>query len=281
MKRCAVVGHPIAHSVSPKIHQAFAADCHLELSYEKYDCPLDSFEKTVQAFFKAGGWGLNITLPFKERAFLLCDVLTPVAQRAEAVNTFWQKNGRIYGDNTDGIGFRRDLQQWLESVKPKSRDLGMNGKKILILGAGGAVRGILESLLDANPTQCIIANRTMAKALALKNAFPQIHCCPWSDLDGTYDVIINATSTSVTGEALLLPTTIFAAKPFCYDLAYDTTKDTSFVAEAKQHGCMARDGMGMLVEQAAESFYIWHGVRPSASCIQVLAEKSFHSFGRI
>lgn len=252
-KRFAVVGNPIAHSLSPIIHQSFAHQAMIELSYERVLGDVLFFEQQVSDFFTAQGKGLNITLPFKQRAFAMAQQRTPRCQVAGAANTLWMHNNKLQADNTDGIGLIRDL----------SRFIDLPGKHILILGTGGATRGIIHPLLDVNPALITIAGRTVSKAMALQNDFPQIQYASLDDsLSGKFDLIINATSASLEGKTVFLPPQVMSPRPICYDLAYQQKKATPFVDYARNLGCIAIDGIGMLVEQAAEAFFIWNGVMP-------------------
>lgn len=256
----AVMGNPISHSLSPIIHQLFAQQTGLTLTYEKIQIDLPQFEHQVTEFFAQGGRGLNITLPCKQRAFAMAVEITPRCREARAANTLWMQAGQLHADNTDGIGLLRDL----------NRHVSIKEKRILLLGAGGAARGVLGLLLAANPMQLTIANRTLANAQALQQDFPKIHPCTFADLENRhYDVVINATSASLAGENLTLPESLIATKPFCYDLVYSKEGPTAFVAWARSHGCAAVDGLGMLIEQAAEAFFIWHGVMPNTTVIKI------------
>lgn len=261
--RFAVMGNPIHHSLSPQIHQQFAAQTGLTLTYDKILVDLDQFEHQVKTFFEEGGQGLNITLPCKQKAFAMAQEVTPRAAQAKAANTLWMKLGKLCADNTDGIGLLRDIQ----------RHVTIAGKTILMLGAGGAARGVLGGLLDANPKSVTLANRTLATAKQLQMDFSKIHVCDWNDLSNhvqqqSYDVVINATSASLAKDQLDLPKQLLASKPFCYDLAYQKEGPTAFVAWVRSNGCEAMDGIGMLIEQAAESFFIWHGVMPDTKPIR-------------
>jgi shikimate dehydrogenase len=252
--RCAVVGNPVAHSLSPQIHQHFAAQAGLSLAYEKIQGDNQHFESQVWAFFNKGGRGLNITLPFKTRAFAMARVLTPRCALAKAANTLWMEAGLLHADNTDGIGLIRDLVRYID----------LTNKKILLLGAGGAARGVLGPLLAASIKELTLVNRTMEKAHALANDFPQIICCSLEELHKPFDAIINATSTGLTDDEVTLPLALLQKNTLCYDLAYSSGK-TPFVHFALKQGCIAVDGLGMLVEQAAEAFAIWHGFTPETS----------------
>ncbi|BCD96988.1 shikimate dehydrogenase [Marinagarivorans cellulosilyticus] len=258
--RYAVVGNPIAHSKSPAIHTLFAKQTQQKLSYEKILIELGHFEKDVKRFFTSGGKGLNVTVPFKENAFTFPDQLTPRAQLAGAVNTLIQQtDGSILGDTTDGAGLINDLQRNCFLLK---------NAKILVLGAGGAVRGILEPLLAQQPKEVVIANRTVAKAQMLADIFDNygnIRACGFDDLTGyEFDTVINGTSASLAGELPPVPESIFAnnKNTGAYDMMY-SKKLTPFLLWAKQQNVsLLTDGLGMLVGQAAESFQLWRGVMP-------------------
>lgn len=255
--RYAVMGNPIAHSLSPKIHQMFAQQTGRALVYEKQLVEINAFEQQVEFFFNQGGRGLNITAPFKERAFKMAERITSWAKSAQSANTLWMNKGQLWADNTDGRGLVKDL----------SRHFTMTGRSFLIIGAGGAVRGIIEPLWHVQPKSITITNRTFSKAERLKILFPDIHICPYTDLQADYDLIINATSLNHKDKIQVLPTTIFQSSPFCYDLSYQQNGSTPFVQLAQSHNCQAIDGMGMLVEQAALSFEIWEGVKPDTKPI--------------
>jgi len=253
----AVMGDPISHSLSPEIHQLFAKQTGCILTYEKIQIDPLTFEQQVNDFFNTGGKGLNITLPCKQRAFAMSEVVTDRCLQAKSANILWQHMGKLYADNTDGIGLLRDLSRYID----------LTDKRILLLGAGGAVRGVLGPLLSTNPAKLTVANRTVAKADELQRDFSQMVVCDLNDLHDEFDVVINGTSASLSCSALALPMTVFASKPLCYDLAYQKQGQTSFVKWAQSLGCVAVDGFGMLVEQAAEAFYIWHEVMPDTSAI--------------
>ena len=260
--RYAVIGHPVEHSCSPAIHSLFAQQTGEQMTYELIDAIPARFEEAIQRFKASGGRGLNVTVPHKEAAFHLSDEAGPEGARAGAVNTLsFLPNGRIRGDNTDGIGIVRDLV-----VNHKQK---LAGIRILILGAGGAARGIVGPLLDTSPSELVIANRTVERAHQLvkhfaNNANSVLHACPFSELESIdpFDLLINATSAGLKGETLPFPTGCVGTKTFCYDLAY-SVKETPFLLWAQQHSATKTTlGWGMLVEQAAESFLIWRGLRP-------------------
>jgi shikimate dehydrogenase len=261
MDRYAVIGNPIAHSKSPQIHAAFARQTGQALSYEALLAPLDGFAAAVEAFRASGGRGMNVTVPFKLEAFALADRHTPRAAAAGAVNTLAFGVDGIRGDNTDGAGLVRDLLANLGCA--------LAGRRVLLLGAGGAARGALLPLLEAGPTSLTIANRSAAKAVALAHEFAAR--APAVALDGggfdvldgrRFDLVINATAASLADEAPPLPAGLYAHDALAYDMMYGRG-DTPFLAAARADGAARRaDGLGMLVEQAAESFLLWRGVRP-------------------
>jgi len=255
----AVFGNPINHSKSPLIHRQFAEQTGQDLQYSKQLVAEDEFVKTAQAFFAEGGKGLNVTVPFKVEAFHFAQQLTPRAQCAGAVNTLaLQADGSILGDNTDGIGMVHDMH-----------NLGweLQGKRILVLGAGGAVRGIMQPVLAEHPEQVVIANRTLSKAEELAAHFHDlgdVHACSFEQLaNKSFDVVINGTSASLSGDLPPLPQGLLNLNASCYDLMYGT-EPTVFLkwAEAQDVEAKLADGLGMLVGQAAEAFYLWRQIRP-------------------
>lgn len=256
--RYAVFGNPINHSKSPHIHRHFAEQTGQSMTYTKQLVAEDAFAQSATDFFQQGGKGLNVTVPFKQNAFDLAQQLTPRAQRAGAVNTLaLQADGSILGDNTDGIGMVHDMH-----------NLGwdLHNKRVLILGAGGAVRGILQPLIEQEPQQVVIANRTLAKAQQLATAFhdlADINAVAYEDLAGQqFDLIINATSASLNGDLPPLPDDLLAEGACCYDLMYGA-EPTVFLNWAQEQGAQhLADGLGMLVGQAAEAFYLWRRIRP-------------------
>jgi len=268
--RYAVFGHPIGHSKSPRIHRLFAEETKQNMDYIAQDVPANDFQATANAFFERGGKGLNCTVPLKELAWQFADQLSARARIAKAVNTLAiQPNGRIFGDNTDGIGLISDLKQ--------NHSVAIHGARILILGAGGATRGILLPLLNEKPEQIVIANRTPSKAENIAQEFAEMGPILSSDyaaLDKRqFDLIINATSASLSGQLPPLPEQILANNGCCYDLAYGN-QPTSFVAWGlKQNARKSLDGLGMLVEQAAEAFLLWRGIRPSTSAVISLLDQ--------
>jgi shikimate dehydrogenase len=262
MDRYAVIGNPIAHSKSPRIHALFAAQTGQPLSYEALLGPIDAFVATVEAFRAAGGRGLNVTVPFKLEAFDFADRHTPRALAAGAVNTLAFGPDGVLGDNTDGAGILRDIT--VNQACPVA------GRRVLLLGAGGAARGTILPLLEAAPASLTIANRTASKAAELADEFATgaltPHGCGFAALAGQqFDVIINATSASLSDAAPDLPAGLYAPGSLAYDMMYGKG-DTPFLAAARQQGAARlSDGLGMLVEQAAESFLLWRGVRPDTA----------------
>ncbi len=269
MDRYAVIGNPVSHSRSPAIHAAFARATGQQLTYEALLAPLDGFIDSVNRFRSEGGRGLNVTVPFKLDAFAFADSHTPRALAAGAVNTLAFGPDGILGDNTDGVGLVRDLTQNLGCA--------LAGRRVLLLGAGGAARGAMLPLLDAHPTSLTLANRSVDKADALVARFRAhaaavaLDACGFAALAGrAFDVVINATAASLANEAPPLPAGIYAPRALAYDMMY-RRGDTPYLAAARRDGAArANDGLGMLVEQAAESFLLWRGVRPDTA--PVLAE---------
>lgn len=266
MDRYVVFGNPVGHSKSPLIHQMFAKQTDEQLDYSAQLAPLEDFIGFAREFFQQGR-GANVTVPFKEDAYRLADTLTARAERAGAVNTLSKlADGRLLGDNTDGAGLVRDLKVNAGQV--------LQGKRILLLGAGGAVRGALEPLLAEKPASLVIANRTVDKAEMLAELFDDLGPVSASGFDWLcepVDVIINATSASLSDDVPpIAGSLIEPGKTFCYDMMY-AKEPTAFCRWATEHGAaVAMDGLGMLVEQAAEAFFLWRGVRPDSA--PVLAE---------
>ena len=254
-KQFAVVGNPIEQSRSPELHHAFAEKTGIDLVYSKRLAPLDGFEANIQEFFAQGGMGMNVTVPFKEQAFAACAVLTERAKIAKAVNTLWMQDGKLYGDNTDGQGL-------VDAIK--ALDWKLEDTELLIIGAGGATRGVIYPLVQAGAKKIVIANRTLARAeqlvADLQQAVPQATLAAISlqDLAGDFDIVINATSASLSGDALVLPENL--QFKHAYEMAYG--KASSFLDQAKARGVPTSEGYGMLVGQAIESFSIWNGVKP-------------------
>tara|TARA_R100001509_G_scaffold48258_2_gene26209 strand:+ start:1686 stop:2516 length:831 start_codon:yes stop_codon:yes gene_type:complete len=256
----AVFGNPIKHSKSPAIHAAFAAQCGQDIQYRAVRVETGDFPRAARCFFEAGGSGLNVTVPFKEESFAFADSLSPRAARAGAVNTLTRgEDGGIAGDTTDGIGLVRDMVA----------NLGwqLQGRRILLLGAGGAARGVMEPLLRERPAGLVVANRTAARAEALVADFSDLGSVAgggYECLEGQqFDLLINATSSGLQGEMPPLPDSLLTERSCCYDMVYGP-EPTPFMRWAAQHAAWAvADGLGMLVEQAAEAFYIWRRVRPT------------------
>lgn len=256
--RYAVMGNPIAHSKSPRIHQLFAEQTGEPIEYLAIQVDPGGFRQAVGNFQATGGQGLNVTVPFKQEAFDLSDLRSDRAELAGAVNTLRFDAGRTYGDNTDGIGLVRDLID--------NHGLRLGGLRVLLLGAGGAARGVLGPLLEQDPSKLVIANRTPGRARDLAAAFAgraAVEGCGYEDLGAPpFDLIINATAASLQGELPPLPVGLLASGTVCYDMMY-AAEPTVFMRWAEAQG-VARvfDGLGMLVEQAAESFAVWRNVRP-------------------
>lgn len=257
MDRYAVVGNPIAHSKSPEIHRMFAEQTQQSMDYEKILIELDDFKHDVEAFFSQGGKGLNVTVPFKEQAFDFVQLITERAMLAGAVNTLIpQADGSVIGDNTDGAGLVGDL---------KRQNWQLKGAKVLLLGAGGAARGVILPLMDQGVHSLVIANRTESKAEQLAETFAKfgkIHGCGFAQVPVKgMDIVINATSASISGDLPPIPESVIGGIK-AYDMMYGA-KPTAFLAWAQKHAAAkVSDGLGMLVGQAAESFYQWRGVRP-------------------
>ena len=255
----AVMGNPVRHSKSPAIHREFARQCAIALEYSAIHVKLGGFESALHAFREGGGRGLNVTIPFKLEAYQLADRHSARAEQAGAVNTLrFEHDGLAYGDNTDGVGLLRDITT---NLRPP-----LVGRRVLILGAGGAVRGILGALLEQQPKELVVANRTVAKAKDLEKLFRpygDIRGCGFEDLKGKrFDVVVNATAASLRGDVPAVSKDVLETDALAYDLMYGDTP-TPFMMWAQGHGTTRTcDGLGMLVEQAAESFFVWHGVRP-------------------
>jgi len=251
----AVMGNPVAHSKSPSIHAHFAEQTRQDMAYRALLVEREQFSQAVRAFQDSNGRGFNVTVPFKQEAWALVDQRSDRAERAGAVNTVWfGEDGRRHGDNTDGIGLVRDLTQ--------NHAISVGGTRVLVIGAGGAARGILGPLLNSAPKQLVICNRTAARAEELASLFPGAVASPLDGLSGTFDLVINATAASLEGQVPAVPEDIFAQGACAYDLMY-ADEPTAFLRWAVSHGAAAAvDGLGMLVEQAAESFFLWRGARP-------------------
>ncbi len=264
----AVIGNPIAHSRSPQIHAAFAAQTGQAMTYEALLAPPDGFTAAVAAFRAAGGRGMNVTLPFKLEAHALADRLTPRARAAGAVNTLVFCDDGVLGDNTDGAGLVRDIETRLACP--------LQDRRILLLGAGGAARGVLAPLLACAPAALTITNRDETKAAALAAAFAATTRVPvdsraFAALAGLhFDIVINATAVSLSGQPLPLPPALYAEGALAYDMMYGDTL-TPFLAAARADGAArTADGLGMLIEQAAESFTLWRGIRPDTAPVLAL-----------
>ncbi|SFN91362.1 shikimate dehydrogenase [Nitrosospira briensis] len=266
----AVIGNPIAHSKSPLIHAEFSRQTGQDIRYEAILAPVDAFPATVSSFRARGGKGANVTVPFKLEAHKISTRLTERAQAAQAVNTLVFEPGGIAGDNTDGAGLVRDIRANLKFL--------IKARRVLLMGAGGAARGVILPLLEHKPQVLAIANRTKQKACELQQLFSRygngnIVSAAYADLAGEkFDLVINATSASLRGELPALPAGIFADGSLAYDMMYSDGL-TPFLQHAKQQGAARlADGIGMLVEQAAESFLLWRGIRPeTAPVIEMLA----------
>lgn len=261
----AVVGNPISHSKSPLIHAMFADQTVQSLEYGKIEAPLDDFSLTVKAFFsKPEGKGLNVTVPFKEQAWEMCDKRSASAEKAGAVNTLYMdESGLLCGANTDGIGLVSDLKKHGASFK---------GKKILVLGAGGAVRGVLQPILEEEPAKVVVANRTQSKADALAELFQSdgaIESASFDGLEECFDIVINGTSASLSGALPPISASCISAATVAYDMMYGS-EQTVFNQWAEEAGAAQTiDGLGMLVGQAAEAFRIWRGVMPETDNVMV------------
>lgn len=257
-----VFGNPISHSRSPFIHQYFAQQTEQHLQYSTIEAPIDDFAGSTAQFFAQGGKGANVTVPFKEQAFAICQQVSERAQKAGAVNTLIKTaNGEIHGDNTDGQGLVADLL---------NNAVILENANILLVGAGGASRGVILPLLAQKPRQLVIANRTLAKAELLAAEFdqPNFVASTFEGLnDQQFDVVVNATSASLTGKLPDIPSACLTANTLCYDMVYGS-ETTAFNAWAEKQGVVKTiDGLGMLVEQAAESFRLWRGVMPQTDVV--------------
>ncbi|NCW13302.1 MAG: shikimate dehydrogenase [Chitinophagia bacterium] len=265
-KHFAVIGNPIHHSLSPQIHAAFAKEAKLNIHYEAVQSPLDQFQETVKTLMTQKLSGANVTLPFKKEAYALASSHSHQAKIAEAVNTLEFKDKEIIGHNTDGIGLVRDLEQNLH--------IHLANQKILLIGAGGAAEGVIYSLLEKEPAELTLTNRTIEKSNAIQNKM-HAHAISFNvnlnvieipKLPHHYfDVIINATSASLSDADLGIDNKVFHAKCLAYDMMYG--KETSFIKQAKSQSASSSDGLGMLVEQAAEAFFIWHKIKPQTKSV--------------
>lgn len=258
MDRYAVIGNPVEHSKSPLIHAEFARQTGQDVEYGRILAPIGGFHDSVEQFRAEGGRGVNVTVPFKEDAYFYATERTSRAELAHAVNTLhFLPDGRVLGDTTDGVGLVRDIVDNLGCA--------LQGRRILLMGAGGAARGVIQPLLDEQPQALFVVNRTADKAEALQQTFPSIMAGSYQDL-GTqsFDVVINATASSLNNELPPLPDSLFADGALAYDMMYG--RETPFMRFSSAHGAaVVADGLGMLVEQAAESFFIWRGLRPNTA----------------
>jgi shikimate dehydrogenase len=271
MDRYCVFGNPIAHSKSPEIHAAYAAQTGQVMQYERRLAPLDGFAEAVRCFIAEGGKGANVTLPFKLEAVKLAQALTIRARAAGAVNTLVFSEQGIIGDNTDGAGLVADIVN--------NAQVPITGKRVLLLGAGGAARGVVLPLLEHRPAELVIANRTVATAEALVEQFAAlggegvVSACGFAAIEGAYDIVINATAASLSAQVPPIAASVFAPGALALDMMY-AASPTVFLQFAAQHGAHLRDGLGMLVEQAAEAFQLWRGVQPAtADVLQNLRAK--------
>jgi shikimate dehydrogenase len=272
--RYAVIGHPIGHSRSPQIHALFAQQTHQSMIYGAIDATPQDLAPRVREFFAGGGRGLNVTVPHKQAVMALAASLSVRARTAGAANTLVRDAaGSLIADNTDGAGLVRDLTRNLH--------IAVTAQRVLLLGAGGAARGVLAPLLALKPSEIVIANRSVERALALANTFVAlgpVRGVGYAQLDGVcFDLIVNATAASLQSELPPLPPSALGAAAICYDLVY-ADSDTRFMHWAREHGArQVHMGLGMLVEQAAESFYLWRGVRPdTAPVLSALAAQISH-----
>ena len=272
-KYFAVIGNPIHHSLSPQIHATFAKDAGLHIDYEAVLSPLDQFKHTVQTLITKKLSGANVTLPFKKEAYQLASSHSNYARIAEAVNTLEFKQGQIIGHNTDGIGLVRDLEQNLHA--------NLEGMKILLVGAGGAAEGVIYSMLEKKPFELTFTNRTIEKSNAIKNKMNEyaqsfnahLNVIEIAKLPYEYfDVIINATSASLSDDDLNIDNKVFHEGSLAYDMMYG--KETPFIKQAQSQNASISNGLGMLVEQAAEAFYIWHQIKPQTKSVIDLLRKN-------
>ncbi|MHC8946434.1 shikimate dehydrogenase [Advenella incenata] len=264
-RKFAVLGNPIKHSLSPRLHALFAQQTGLQIEYSKQCVEPAHFRDHVKQFFAAGGCGLNITLPFKEQAYALADPrISDRARAAGSANTLWQQNGEIHACNTDGVGLVNDMLR---------QHITLHDSRILLIGAGGATRGVMPALLQAGCAHLHIVNRSedkahalAAQAAALPGPQAQVTASAFSALQGTWDIIVNATSSSLSGQTLPLPDNLFRTNSVAYDMLYTADGDTPFLQQARNGGARhTSDGLGMLVYQGAESFRIWNQIEPDAA----------------
>jgi len=258
--RYVVIGNPIEHSKSPQVHALFAQQTAQAMRYERLLAPVDRFAESVHEFIAQGGRGANVTVPFKLEAFALAQALTPRAQAAGAVNTLSFSAEGIKGDNTDGMGLVRDIT--------RNAGVPLRDRSVLLLGAGGAARGVILPLIEAHIAGLVIANRTQSRAMELAQQFSHgdvpVSSAAFEQLDQSFDVIINATSASLDAALPPLPDGVFSPQTLAYDMMYGV-QPTIFMQHAVGHGAKVRDGLGMLIEQAAESFFVWRGVWPDTA----------------
>lgn len=258
--RYAVIGNPIEHSKSPQVHALFAQQTGQAMQYERLLAPIDRFAERVHGFIAQGGRGANVTVPFKLEAFALAQALTLRAQAAGAVNTLSFSAEGIKGDNTDGMGLVRDIT--------RNAGVPLRDRSVLLLGAGGAARGVILPLIEAHIAGLVIANRTQSRAMELAQQFSHsdvpVSSAAFEQLDQPFDVIINATSASLDAALPPLPDGVFGPQTLAYDMMYGA-QPTIFMQHAVGHGAKVRDGLGMLIEQAAESFFVWRGVWPDTA----------------
>lgn len=271
-ERYAVIGHPVAHSLSPRIHQAFALQSNQSILFDRIDVDPDKLNGLRLAlidFFKEGGRGCNITLPFKQRAFQMAESVSPAADKAQAASCLYLRDdGVLFADNYDGLGLTQDLE--------RHHHFSLHQKTILIIGAGGAVRGILHSLLEKAPKKIVVANRTLSKAKEVVGAVAtqvDLEACSLTTIpDETFDLIIHATSLGHQGRCPFLPNAIIGSQTVCYDMNYGAAAEPFLKWAMRMGACKAVDGIGMLVELNAQTFYLWRGVFPETH--SVLAELS-------
>ena len=276
--RLAVVGNPVSHSRSPQIHARFARSLGHAVDYARIEAPLDGFVATVRAFAAGGARGCNVTVPFKGEAFAACTRLTERARRAEAVNTIVFEAGGWLGDNTDGAGLVNDLQ--------RNAGVALAGRRVLLLGAGGAAAGAVEPLLGARPAALVVANRTLAKAQALADRFAPsaqplgvaLSAAPLESPGAGFDVLVNATAASLQAEVPPLPAGTLAPGALALDMMYGPAA-APFLDWARAQGAIARDGLGMLVEQAAEAYFTWFGARPDTFAVLAALRREVDAAG--
>lgn len=269
MDQYRVFGNPIKQSRSPFIHQSFALETEQALNYEIQFAELNGFKEAVLKFIAQGGKGANVTAPFKEQAMAMCDELTKHAKLSGAVNTLTFKNGKIFGDTTDGIGLVNDLL---------AHEVCLSNRRILLIGAGGASKGVVSPLLNQNPKNLTIANRTVTKAESIVDQYPNqpITACSFDKAnEQAFDIIINATSAGLSGDGLPIAEKLITSNTVCYDMTYgkELTPFLQKAVELKAKKII--DGLGMLVGQAAESFYIWRGIRPNVDSVKLKLKSSF------